>query len=168
MCPFVCATRDTKEIPLADATESQVSPDIGFKTGTIFINLNIYSATTRRPEIIDPCNPTPCGTNAVCNERNRAASCQCLPGLQGDPYVECKPECTINQECPSNLACIQQKCKDPCPGVCGTHASCSVNNHYPICQCDPGYEGDPFSNCYRKTTCKQKLSSSSLFKISLF
>ena len=128
----------------------------------MFNDFQIRSATTRRPEIIDPCNPTPCGTNAVCNERNRAASCQCLPGLQGNPYVECKPECTINQECPSNLACIRQKCKDPCPGVCGTHASCSVNNHYPICQCDPGYEGDPFSNCYRKTTCKQKLDFSSL------
>ena len=114
----------------------------------------IFLATTFRPEIIDPCNPSPCGTNAVCNERNKAASCTCLPGLQGNPYIECKPECTINQECPVNLACIANKCKDPCPGVCGTHATCSVNNHYPNCRCDPGYEGDPFSRCYLKTTCK--------------
>ena len=111
--------------------------------------------TSARPEIIDPCNPSPCGTNAICNENRRAASCQCLPGLQGDPYVECKPECTINQECASHLACVQNKCRDPCPGVCGVYATCSVNNHYPICKCDPGYTGDPFNACHRKTTCKK-------------
>ena len=112
----------------------------------------IILATSPRPEIIDPCRPSPCGTNAVCNERNQAASCSCLPGLQGNPYIECKPECTINQECPTNLACMQQKCRDPCPGVCGVHATCSVNNHYPICRCEPGYTGDAFSSCVRKTT----------------
>ena len=111
-------------------------------------------ATTPRPEVIDPCNPSPCGTNAVCNERNGAASCTCLPGLFGNPYIECKPECTINQECATTLACVNQKCVDPCPGVCGVHATCSVQNHYPICRCDPGYEGDPFSACYRITTSK--------------
>ena len=121
----------------------------------MFNDFQIRSATTRRPEIIDPCNPTPCGTNAVCNERNRAASCQCLPGLQGNPYVECKPECTINQECPSHLACISQKCKDPCPGVCGVYASCYVTNHLPLCKCDPGYTGDAFVACQRITTRKK-------------
>ena len=114
-------------------------------------------ATSARPEIIDPCNPSPCGINAKCNERVRAASCQCLPGLQGDPYVECKPECTINQECPSHLACISQKCKDPCPGVCGTYASCSVRNHNPNCVCNPGYVGDPFRICNLKTTRKNNV-----------
>ena len=119
-----------------------------------------FLATSVRPEIIDPCRPSPCGINAECQTRNNAASCKCLPGLQGNPYIECKPECTINQECPSNLACVQQKCKDPCPGVCGVHATCSVNNHYPNCQCDPGYTGDPFNVCYRKTT--RELFSSTL------
>merc|ERR1712106_1023847 len=110
--------------------------------------------TTPRPapEIIDPCNPSPCGINAECREQNNAAACVCLPGLQGDPYTECKPECTINQECASNLACIANKCKDPCPGVCGTHATCSVRNHNPSCTCDPGYFGDPFRICTFRTT----------------
>ena len=111
-----------------------------------------FTATTYAPEIINPCQPSPCGTNAVCSERNFAASCACLPGLQGNPYVECKPECTINQECPANLACVRNKCTDPCPGVCGSHAFCSVNNHYPNCQCEPGYTGDPFSYCILQTT----------------
>lgn len=117
-------------------------------------NKLIILATSPRPEIIDPCNPSPCGLNAQCRAQNNAASCTCLPGLKGNPYIECKPECTINQECPLKLACITNKCADPCPGLCGSHASCSVNNHFPICQCDPGYTGDPFSACYRKTTRK--------------
>jgi len=106
---------------------------------------------------VDPCNPSPCGINAVCNERNNATSCTCLPGLQGNPYIECKPECTINQECPLNKACVNQKCRDPCPGVCGARAICSVSKHYPSCRCEPGYEGDPFSICYRKTTLPPKV-----------
>ena len=120
----------------------------------IFFLSTTILATSNRPEIIDPCRPSPCGINAECQARNNAASCKCLPGLQGNPYIECKPECTINQECASNLACMQQKCKDPCPGVCGRNAFCSVNNHYPNCQCDPGYTGDPFNVCNRKTTRK--------------
>ena len=120
--------------------------------GDPFNRCNRVTTQPPRPEIIDPCNPSPCGINAVCNERARAASCQCLPGLQGDPYVECKPECTINQECPSNLACISQKCKDPCPGVCGSFATCSVRNHNPNCVCEPGFAGDPFTACSRITT----------------
>jgi len=35
-------------------------------------------------------------------------------------------------------ACIQQKCKDPCPGVCGSNARCSVYNHVPTCTCIEG------------------------------
>ena len=111
-------------------------------------------ATTHRPDIIDPCQPTPCGVNAECRERNGAASCTCLPGLKGNPYIECRPECSINTECAANLACIQNKCASPCPGVCGSHATCSVQNHFPICTCDPGYTGDPFHLCRLKTTRK--------------
>ena len=113
-----------------------------------------FTATTPRPEIIDPCRPSPCGINAECRDRNGAAACTCLPGLQGDPYVECKPECTINPDCPNTLACVRNKCADPCPGVCGAHATCSVSNHRPNCQCDPGYVGDPFTACQIRPTRK--------------
>merc|ERR1719310_1816694 len=89
------------------------------------------TTTTPRPEIIDPCRPSPCGINAECRERQGAASCTCLPGLQGNPYIECKPECSINPDCPINLACIRNKCVDPCPGVCGIRASCRVQSHSP-------------------------------------
>ena len=150
--PSACAIRATREIHFRNAKESRVSfpPIYEFSYKTIKI-----IAPRPAPEIIDPCNPSPCGINAECRERNNAAACVCLPGLQGDPYTECKPECTINQECASNLACIANKCKDPCPGVCGTHAMCSVRNHNPSCTCDPGYFGDPFRICTFRTTRKQ-------------
>lgn len=72
--------------------------------------------------------------------------CSCLPNYIGRS-PNCRPECTINSECPANLACINEKCGDPCPGSCGLYAQCSVTNHRPICTCPVGYTGDPFANC---------------------
>lgn len=97
----------------------------------------------------DPCMPSPCGPNSQCRDINGSPSCSCLPTYIGSP-PNCRPECTINSECPSNLACIQQKCRDPCPGACGSGAVCSVINHTPICTCPDGYTGDPFSYCQLK------------------
>lgn len=56
----------------------------------------------------------------------------------------------MNTDCPSNLACITEKCKDPCPGSCGFNAECRVQNHIPICTCIQGYTGDPFTQCQPK------------------
>ena len=122
--------------------------------GKIFIKIHVFLATRRPIEIIEPCNPTPCGINADCSERNGAASCRCRADYVGNPYIECKPECIVNAECPRHLACVSQKCRDPCPGVCGAYASCTVTSHVPLCQCDPGYTGDAFVACQRITTCK--------------
>ena len=114
----------------------------------------IFLATPRPIEVIQPCNPSPCGTNAECSELRGAASCRCILDYIGNPYVECKPECTVNSDCPNDKACVNNKCKDPCPGVCGIHASCHVTNHIPQCTCDPGYSGNAFVACTRVTTCK--------------
>ena len=98
---------------------------------------------------INPCVPSPCGANALCKERNNAGSCVCLPEFIGNPYEECRPECILNSDCPSNKACINQKCRDPCPGTCGQNADCQVINHLPSCTCIPGFTGDPFRYCNR-------------------
>lgn len=94
----------------------------------------------------DPCNPSPCGPNSICRETNNSPSCTCLSNYIGSP-PSCRPECTINSECPINQACINQKCKDPCPGSCGLYAQCNVINHTPVCVCESGYTGDPFTGC---------------------
>lgn len=59
----------------------------------------------------------------------------------------CRPECLIHQDCPTNLACVRNKCTDPCAGSCGFNAQCAVRNHQPVCSCLQGFEGDPFSGC---------------------
>lgn len=95
-----------------------------------------------------PCIPSPCGANAICREQNGAGACQCIQDYIGNPYEGCRPECTLNSDCPSNRACINNKCKDPCPGACGANAQCQVINHLPSCTCINGYTGDPFRYCH--------------------
>lgn len=94
-----------------------------------------------------PCSPSPCGVNAICRELDGAGSCSCLPEYFGDPYIECRPECVMNSDCPRSKACVNQKCVDPCPGACGINAECRVINHAPQCSCLYGYIGDPLRAC---------------------
>lgn len=98
------------------------------------------------PDVKHPCFPSPCGLNAECREIGNTPSCSCLPTYIGSP-PNCRPECTIHSDCPSDHACINSKCQDPCPGSCGAFAKCSVQNHIPICICIDGYIGDPFTSC---------------------
>ena len=147
-CPGLCGINAycsvRNHIPICICNQGYV--------GNPFASCQRPTTTQRPPEIIQPCNPSPCGRNAECSERNGAASCTCIRDYIGNPYIECKPECTVNAECPRDKACINQHCIDPCPGVCGSHASCFVTNHLPLCKCDPGYTGDAFVACTRITT----------------
>ena len=59
-----------------------------------------------------------------------------------------RPECTSDPECPQHLACIQEKCQNPCfTESCGIKAECKVKNHRAFCVCMVGYEGDPYTIC---------------------
>lgn len=113
------------------------------------IDWSNYSHTLVRDpvEFIAPCDPSPCGANAVCREQNGAGSCSCIEDHFGDPYMGCRPECIMNSDCPSSKACLRNKCVSPCPGTCATNAECKVLNHIPQCYCIPGYTGDPFTYC---------------------
>ena len=100
----------------------------------------------------DPCNPDPCGPYANPPRRNGdRCDCSCQQGMIGSP-PNCHPECIFNNDCPTDKACQNQRCVDPCPGLCGVNAACRVRNHIPICVCNPGYQGDPFSHCRRVTS----------------
>lgn len=102
----------------------------------------------KTPAILDPCYPSPCGENAQCSELNGLARCNCIPPNIGNPYAGgCRPECTINSDCSSQLACLSKHCRDPCKGLCGINAECSVVNHIPVCTCLSGYSGDAFKAC---------------------
>lgn len=117
----------------------------GFE-GDAFVGCTSIPIQPSLPE--DPCNPSPCGNNAICNVVNGVARCNCIPPYVGNPYVGgCKPECMINSDCANHLACLNQHCRDPCPGICGFNAQCDVSNHIPTCSCLSGYSGDPFQHC---------------------
>jgi len=95
----------------------------------------------------DPCSPSPCGPNSQCKQVNGQGVCSCLPAYIGSP-PGCRPECVVSSECAQNRACVNQKCVDPCPGTCGLNTRCEVINHSPICSCNQGFTGDPFTRCF--------------------
>ncbi|KAK2714566.1 hypothetical protein QYM36_008951, partial [Artemia franciscana] len=93
------------------------------------------------------CDPSPCGKNAECKEGpDSLAICVCNEGYE-DRGEGCRPECETNSDCPSQLACINARCADPCPGSCGPNSDCKVANHNPMCACKPGFTGDAFEGC---------------------
>lgn len=91
----------------------------------------------------DPCSPSPCGPNALC----RNGACTCASEYRGNPYEGCYPECVQNSDCSYDKACSNNKCADPCTGICGQNAECAVVNHIPTCSCIQNYEGDSFTLC---------------------
>lgn len=110
-----------------------------FKKFTVFIKIT-------EPTVSDPCIPNPCGPDSICRADGTVAHCSCRPPMQADP-PSCRPECRSDSECPPDRACRNNKCRDPCPGACGTHAICRTRMHAPICSCPPHYVGDPFTRC---------------------
>lgn len=141
-CPGVCGIS-------AECKVVSHTPNCYCVTGFIG-NPFVECTSPKLPQIeehLSPCVPSPCGANAICKEQNGAGSCTCLPDYIGNPYEGCRPECTLNSDCAPNLACINNKCKNPCPGTCGQNAECQVINHLPSCTCIVGYTGDPFRYC---------------------
>lgn len=95
------------------------------------------------PAPIDLCNPSPCGSNAECNN----GQCTCLLEYHGDPFIGCRPECTLSSDCQRDQICVRKKCVNPCPNTCGPNAICEVVNHIPMCSCPAGYTGNSFVSC---------------------
>ena len=129
-----------------------------------------YDFLIAQPAIVDVCNPTPCGANAECTNNGNQGICTCIPEYFGNPYIGCRPECVVNSECSRVLACINQKCVDPCPRAqCASNAICQVIMHNAVCICPEGFIGDPFTLCTRPVTGKAPQNirlSKNRFKIS--
>ncbi|KAJ8890118.1 hypothetical protein PR048_009625 [Dryococelus australis] len=120
--------------------------------GDAFVGCSKIPSVVMTPVTYDLCNPSPCGENAQCLAQDGAARCTCIPPYVGNPYAGgCRPECVINSDCASNLACLSSHCRNPCQGLCGVNAGCDVVNHVPVCYCLPGHTGDPFQSCRKES-----------------
>lgn len=113
-----------------------------------YFNYLFYLVLPQLP-ISEPCVPSPCGPYSQCRVVNGHAVCSCQTDYIGTPPA-CRPECMVSADCPQDKACINTKCKDPCPGTCGLNARCNVVNHNPICSCALGFTGDPFVRCLQE------------------
>lgn len=97
------------------------------------------------------CDNVKCGPQAICVTNNHVAQCQCPPGpYDGDPYdikAGCKSvPCVYNIDCPTTQLCnrLTHMCYNVCnEDSCGENAICIAENNRAICQCPPGYKGDP-------------------------
>lgn len=158
---FAVALLTLLEIPSLDVSLKRVRK---FQLYFVLIVKDCFNFDlTEKPvykESENPCIPSPCGPFSQCRLINSQPVCSCVQNYIGRP-PNCRPECMLNSECTSNLACINEKCKDPCPGSCGFNALCNVVNHSPACHCMKGYTGDPFSGC-------SVLESKILFKYAYF
>lgn len=127
-----------------------------FKVRNISNVLYFLAETPALPQ--NPCVPSPCGPYSSCQIVNNAPSCSCQPQYIGSP-PNCRPECISNSECTNNQACLNEKCRDPCPGSCGANAECRVVSHTPNCMCISPFSGDPFVQCLLLPSKFHKLKS---------
>lgn len=109
-------------------------------------------------QCINPCiYENPCSPRAECKVQNHVALCRCPSGFIGNPYIDCKrepqPECRQDPECSPRLACIENKCQDPCIIIqpCHVPSECRVDGTVPvrtmICVCPPGYISSGSGTC---------------------
>lgn len=103
----------------------------------------------------NPCERQPCQPNELCRAYNHQPECSCLPGtqLQNSVCVEYEPVCRDDSDCPTQTACINSACINPCNATqpCGVNAECKVLDTTPVrtmvCVCVEGYQGNAAVQC---------------------
>ncbi|XP_018323516.1 adhesive plaque matrix protein 2 [Agrilus planipennis] len=157
--PEVVITPRVKYID--DCTTCTIYPSSGSHEGKVYVTdqfgrtslsgsggITKYAKTEFLPASVTGCTGNTCGQNAQCTIAGGRPVCSCFNGYTGDPLTYCRrAECLDNSECRGHLSCINEKCVNPCEGICGFNANCEVRNHVPVCSCPPGHTGDPFSSC---------------------
>lgn len=105
------------------------------------------------------CRDFSCGINSVCRGKGHKAYCECRPNFLGDPYDEksgCQPmqlTCSDDDNCAEFQACRRvlngfRNCTDVCDSIrCGQNARCVGRTHQAVCECLPGFSGDPTRQC---------------------
>lgn len=59
-----------------------------------------------------------------------------------------KTECTTDNDCAGQLACMHGNCVNPCNSLpCGKNAYCEPENHAAWCRCAVGFIESPNGDC---------------------
>lgn len=106
------------------------------------------------------CEHDTCADTAICTGRKHQPVCECPPGQTGNPNVACEtlrqplePECRSDQDCPSKLACFNNRCENPCAksNVCQSDQTCTVVDTLPVrtmmCRCPSDMVVDNSGRC---------------------
>lgn len=112
-----------------------------------------HSCVNRQCVPVCSADGSSCGRQANCYGSNHRAVCECAPGFMGNPKISCVLlGCRSDSDCPSNKACVNNKCDDPCVGAepCGPASECKVFNHKVNCVCPPDYVMDPIAGCKKE------------------
>lgn len=68
--------------------------------------------------------------------------------LVGIGSVAPKGECSANDQCADQLACIEGTCVNPCTKLpCGANAYCEPENHAAWCRCTVGFKESANGEC---------------------
>ena len=117
----------------------------------------------------DPCRTSPvfvCGANKKCEVNRHRPMCVCKNGfvVNNAGELTCAPdhiECNRNEECASNLACIDKRCQNPCTASrvspCSADKTCEVLDHHPMCICTRDCNPS-LSICLRDNGCPPQLA----------
>ena len=117
------------------------------------------------------CLRNPCAVGATCTAQNHREICACNPPLTGDGYTQCRepptvrpePECRIDEDCPSRMACIAETCQNPCrvANPCTGSQKCQVTDTLPTrtvsCVCPQGFVFGSNGDCKQGMILENKL-----------
>ncbi|KAJ8954751.1 hypothetical protein NQ318_011446 [Aromia moschata] len=122
-----------------------------------------HEACDRLNRVCRPvCEEDVCADTATCVGEQHQPKCRCPAGTSGNPYVQCigllpppepEPSCRSDSDCPSQQACINLYCVNPCASghVCTQDQECRVLDTLPLrtvmCQCPADTVVDASGRC---------------------
>ena len=94
----------------------------------------------------NPCQPGSCPEGKKCQVLEHKPLCMCEKECESSISV-----CLKDRGCPSNQACINYQCVNPCEGKsCPGNTPCIVEDHIPVCKfCPPGFTVDKNYGCIK-------------------
>ncbi|CAG2101907.1 unnamed protein product, partial [Medioppia subpectinata] len=87
-----------------------------------------------------------CQSNTDCAEDYQCINWKCISKIES--------KCQSDSECDPHLSCRADQrghndCMDVCENtLCGRNAVCKAHNHSPVCECLPGFAGNPTDDKY--------------------